>query len=102
MEGVCPSMNVELLNISKINDSGSSSYQAKKSSTIVSEYAKILAAKMATARDDMREMNYIQSKLDEIRELQEEITGKIQDSKTSGNAAAGNSSGKGAIDKIPG
>ena len=93
-------MNVELLSMIENSSTTSTKYKSDSKNSATSEYAKILASKMSNARNEMREMNYIQSQLDEIRELQEEITGELQNQKTSGNAAAGDSSGKGAVEKV--
>ena len=59
-----------------------SSNSRDKSSTnnsVKSDYAKILAEKLATAKDDMERMNKIQEELDYNRKLHEELTGKIKD-----------------------
>ena len=44
-----------------------------------SEYAKILAEKIANARNDMERMSEIQEELDKNRELHEELTGTVKD-----------------------
>ena len=48
-----------------------------------SEYAKILAEKIADARNEMERMDEIQAQLDEIAELHEELTGNRPDSSES-------------------
>ncbi len=48
-----------------------------------SEYAKILAEKIANARTEMEQMDELQDRLDEIADLHEELTGKRPDSSES-------------------
>ena len=48
-------------------------------SSIKSDYAKILAEKLATAKNDMEQMNELQEDLDYNSKLQEELTGKSRD-----------------------
>ena len=52
-------------------------------SSTPSEYAKILAEKIADARTEMEQMDEIQAQLDEIAELHKELTGKSLDSSPS-------------------
>jgi len=58
---------------------------SNSSNSIKSDYAKILAGKIASAREDMEQMSKIQEEIDENKKLQEELTGKIkeEDSKNS-------------------
>ncbi|MBQ9479419.1 MAG: hypothetical protein IJU71_07695 [Selenomonadaceae bacterium] len=53
-------------------------------SSTPSEYAKILAEKIADARTEMEQMDEIQARLDEIAELHEELTGRALGSSQSG------------------
>ena len=59
---------------------------ASTSDSAKSEYAKILAEKIASARDDMERMSEIQEELDKNRELHEELTGTVKD-EDSGNSS---------------
>ena len=52
---------------------------SSSSNSIKSDYAKILAGKIASAREDMEQMSKIQEELEENKKLQEELTGKPQD-----------------------
>ncbi|MBR2178812.1 MAG: hypothetical protein IJ862_00235 [Selenomonadaceae bacterium] len=61
----------------------SSSSRDKPSNSVKSDYAKILAEKLATAKNDMEQMNKMQEELDFNRRLHEELTGTRQD----GNSA---------------
>ena len=74
---------MELWQITSENSSqGASSISRDKSSSnssVKSDYAKILAEKIANAKDDMEKMNKMQEELDYNRKLQEELTGKNQD-----------------------
>lgn len=58
-----------------------SSMQSKEPAS--SEYAKILAEKIADARTEMEQTDEIQARLDEIAKLHEELTGKRLDSSPS-------------------
>lgn len=67
--------------------SKSASHSSYKSgSSIVSEYSQILAAKISSVREDVQAMQAVREKLDEICELQEEITGDVKVDEDSGNA----------------
>lgn len=57
----------------------SSRDNTSKSSSIKSNYAKILAEKLATAKNDMEQMNKIREELDFNHKLHEELTGTNQD-----------------------
>ena len=63
-----------------------SSTRKSKSNGITSEYSKILAKKLANVKTDVKKMNAVQDQLDEIRDLQEEITGEVKLDEDSGNA----------------
>lgn len=65
---------------------GKSSYKSKSKSDIASEYSKILAEKISNIRADVQQMEETQEQLDEIRDLQEELTGKVKVDEDSGNA----------------
>ncbi|MBR1647352.1 MAG: hypothetical protein IJ685_11330 [Selenomonadaceae bacterium] len=71
---------------------GTSAHRSK-SSGIASEYSKILASKIANVKTDIEKMNATQEKLDEIADLQEEITGEVKIDEDSGNANRNDSSG---------
>lgn len=67
--------------------SKSASHSSYKSgSSIVSEYSQILAAKISSVREDVQAMQAVREQLDEICELQEEITGDVKVDEDSGNA----------------
>ena len=53
---------------------------------VASEYSKILAEKMSSVKADVQQMQAVQEQLDEIRDLQEELTGEIKINEDSGNA----------------
>ena len=65
-------------------NSAQSSY--KTADGVVSEYSKILAEKLSNVKADMREMEKVQAQLDEICDLQEELTGRVKVDEDSGNA----------------
>lgn len=68
-------------------DASQSSYKrTSTSSDIASEYAKILAEKIANVKTDVREMEEVREQLDEIRELHERLTGEVKVDEDSGNA----------------
>ena len=58
----------------------------KGTSPIASEYAKILAEKIANIKTDVRQMEMVKEQLDEIRDLHEELTGDVKLDEDSGNA----------------
>lgn len=62
------------------------STRRSKSSGIASEYSQILAEKIANVKTDVEKMNATQEKLDEIADLQEELTGEVKIDEDSGNA----------------
>ncbi|MCR5833534.1 MAG: hypothetical protein K6G55_02615 [Selenomonadaceae bacterium] len=64
----------------------SSQTSSKISNPVASEYSKILAAKMSTIKEDIREMEEIRSQLDSICEMHEELTGEVKIDEDSGNA----------------
>ena len=57
-----------------------------KSSGVASDYSTILAEKISNIKTDVQQMKSTQEKLDEIRDLQEEITGNVKIDEDSGNA----------------
>ena len=61
---------------------------SRKSSSkgVASEYSKILAEKISNIKTDVQQMEELQDKLDEIRDLQEELTGEVKIDEDSGNA----------------
>ena len=59
---------------SSLLDVNGSTYKAK-SKGVASEYSKILAEKISTAKADLEQMEAVQEQLDEIDELHEELTG---------------------------
>ena len=59
---------------------------SRKSDSTTSEYSKILAAKISNIKEDVRAMEAVQNQLDEIRDLQEELTGNVKVDEDSGNA----------------
>ena len=65
---------------------GKSQSSNKNSRGVASDYAKLLAEKISNVETDMRKMNAVQEKLDEIADLQEEITGEVKVDEDSGNA----------------
>ena len=69
-----------------------SSYSGK-SNSVASEYSKILAEKMSNIRTDIQKMDALQDQLDEIADLQEELTGEVKVDEDSGNADRDDSSG---------
>ena len=53
---------------------------------IASEYSKILAEKISNIKSDIRKMEEVQAQLDEICDMQEELTGEVKIDEDSGNA----------------
>ena len=72
---------------------GKSQSSYRNSSGVASEYSKILASKIANVKTDIEKMNAVQEQLDEIADLQEEITGEVKIDEDSGNANRNDSSG---------
>lgn len=66
------------------NLAGTSTRRSK--SNIASEYSQILAEKISNVKTDLEKMNATQEKLDEIADLQEELTGEVKIDEDSGNA----------------
>ncbi|MBO4780607.1 MAG: hypothetical protein J5497_08225, partial [Selenomonadaceae bacterium] len=84
-------------------DASQSSYrQTSKSGGFASEYSKILAEKIANIKTDVRAMEAVQEQLNEIRDLQEELTGEVKVDEDSGNANRddGNTSTITCVEKI--
>lgn len=73
----------EIANLAAV---GKSQASYKKSRSVASDYAQILADRIANVETDMRKMNAVQEKLDEIADLQESITGQVKVDEDSGNA----------------
>ena len=84
------------MDIREITNSASSLATAstrRSKSGIASEYSQILASKIANVKTDLEKMNAVQEQLDEIADLQEEITGEVKIDEDSGNANRNDSSG---------
>ena len=64
----------------------SKSYNSVSTNNVASEYSKILAEKIANVKADVQAMQAVQEQLDEITDLQEELTGEIKIDEDSGNA----------------
>lgn len=81
-------------------DASQSSY--KRTSTVASEYSKILTEKIANIKTDVRAMEAVKEQLDEISELHEELTGTVKVDEDSGNANRdeGNTSTITCVEKI--
>jgi len=77
---------VDIREITNLAADFGSSTRKSKSNGITSEYSKILAEKLANVKTDVKKMNAVQDQLDEIRDLQEEITGEVKLDEDSGNA----------------
>ncbi len=56
------------------------------SKAVASAYAKLLDEKISNIESDIEQMKIVQDQLDEIRELQEELTGSVKVDEDSGNA----------------
>ena len=65
-------------------DASQSSYRSGTS--IASEYSKILAEKISNVKADVQQMSEIREQLDEICDLQEDLTGEVKIDEDSGNA----------------
>lgn len=75
---------LEVTNLAADVNKSQASY--KKSRGVASDYAQILADKIANVETDTRKMNAVREQLDEIADLQEEITGQVKVDEDSGNA----------------
>ena len=73
------------------NSSANSSRNSK--SDVASEYSKILSEKISNIKSDIRKMEEVQAQLDEICDMQEELTGEVKINEDSGNANRDNSEG---------
>ena len=78
-------MGIWEIKITETEVKSNSSYKGK-SSGVASDYSKILAEKISNIKTDVQQMKSTQEKLDEIRDLQEEITGNVKIDEDSGNA----------------
>ena len=67
-------MGIWEINSSPLLDVSNPTYKANAKG-VASEYSKILAEKMSTAKADLEQMEAVQEQLDEISELHEELTG---------------------------
>ena len=67
-------------------NSAQSSYKIPLTRGTTSLYSKILAEKISNVKVDVQKMEEVREQLDEIRDLQEEITGKAKVEEDSGNA----------------
>ncbi len=68
-----------------VNGTTQTSYR-KSNSGVASEYSKILAEKISNIKEDVRKMDAVKEQLDEICNLQEELTGEVKIDEDSGNA----------------
>ncbi|MBR4384569.1 MAG: hypothetical protein IKP64_13555 [Selenomonadaceae bacterium] len=84
-------MDIREITNSTTSLAGTSTRRSK--SSIASEYSQILASKIANVKTDIEKMNAVQEQLDEIADLQEEITGEVKIDEDSGNANRNDSSG---------
>ncbi len=75
---------LDVTNLATSKSASQSSY--KGSNGIASEYSKILAEKISNVKADVRAMAEVQSQLDEIADLQEDLTGTVKVDEDSGNA----------------
>ena len=78
-------MGILEIKSSALIDVDNPKYKAS-SKSVASEYSKILAEKISNIKTDVKQMEEVQEKLDEIRELHEELTGKVKVDEDSGNA----------------
>ncbi|MBR4642535.1 MAG: hypothetical protein IKO74_07405 [Selenomonadaceae bacterium] len=79
-------MGILEIQSSSLIDIDNPKYKANSSKSVASEYSKILAAKISNVKADVRAMEAIQEQLNEIRDLQEELTGEVKLDEDSGNA----------------
>ena len=73
---------MELLQLESVSALPVTQSRGSSSSNVATakfDYAKILAEKIASAKDDMEQMSKTQEELDKNAELQEELTGKSKD-----------------------
>lgn len=78
-------MGILEIKSSALIDVDNPKYKAS-SKSIASEYSRILAEKMSNVKADVKKMEEVQAQLDEIRDLQEELTGEVKLDEDSGNA----------------
>ena len=79
-------MGILEIQSSSLIDVDNPKYKANSSKSVASEYSKILAAKISNVKADVQAMEAIQEQLNEIRDLQEELTGEVKLDEDSGNA----------------
>lgn len=77
---------LEVTNLATNSAKSASQSSYKAGSGIASEYSKILAEKISNVKADIQAMTEVQSRLDEIADLQEELTGNVKVDEDSGNA----------------
>ena len=77
---------LEVTNIAAGSRKKSAQSSNKLADGAASEYSKILAEKLSNVKADMREIEKVQNQLDEICDLQEELTGRVKVDEDSGNA----------------
>ena len=77
---------MDIREVTNLAAPGKSQASYKKSRSVASDYAQILADKIANVETDMRKMNSVREQLDEIADLQEEITSQVKVDEDSGNA----------------
>jgi len=66
--------------------SAQSSYKIPLTKSTTSLYSKILAEKISNVKADVQKMEEVREQLNEIRDLQEDLTGKVKVDEDSGNA----------------
>ena len=76
---------MKVLEVTNLATAKSASQSSYKSNGIASEYSKILAEKISNVKADVQQMSEVQSQLDEIADLQEELTGTVKVDEDSGN-----------------
>ena len=79
-------MGILEIQSSSLIDVDNPKYKANSSKSVASEYSKILAEKISNVKADVQAMEAIQEQLNEIRDLQEELTGEVKLDEDSGNA----------------
>lgn len=79
-------MGILEIQSSSLIDLDNPKYKANSSKSVASDYSKILAAKISNVKADVQAMEAIQEQLNEIRDLQEELTGEVKLDEDSGNA----------------
>ena len=75
-------MGILEIQSSSLIDVDNPKYKANSSKSVASEYSKILAAKISNVKADVQAMEAIQEQLNEIRDLQEDLTGEAVEIET--------------------